>query len=82
MPHLALLMSEAQEPTPSPGETEVRNRLDRLIADLRDAGIPDSVSLRVLMSWAAETAYEGGGYGVAKALTLNALEDILFRASR
>lgn len=82
MPNLAPLLAEAKELVPSPGERDVRDRLDRMIVELREAGIPDSVTLRVMMSWAAEKAYEGGGYGVAKGLTLNALEDLLFRASR
>lgn len=82
MPNLAPLISEAQEPAPSPGESEVRTRLDALSAELKAAGIPDSVALKTIMSWAAQRAYEGGGYGVAKALSLNALEEVLFRASR
>jgi hypothetical protein len=51
-------------------------------AELKAAGIPDSVALKTIMAWAAQRAYEGGGYGVAKALSLNALEEVLFRASR
>lgn len=82
MPYLAPVMPEPQEPAPSPGESEVRARLDALSAELREAGIPDSVALKTILAWAAQRAYEGGGYGVAKALSLNALEEVLFRASR
>jgi hypothetical protein len=79
---VAPLLSVVQGRGPSAAETEMRTRLAQLFTDVRNAGIPDSVALRVMMSWAAEQAYENGGYGAAKALSLNALEELLFRASR
>ena len=81
MPKAASLILEAEDFAPSANECEVRARLDQLIAELRKAGIPETVALRAIMGWAADRAYDSGGYGAAKALSLNALEEVLFRAS-
>jgi hypothetical protein len=71
-----------EDTSPVHDSSELKAGLAQLLETARKSGVPDSVTLRVIMSWTAEQAYEGGGYGVAKALSLNALEEILFRASR
>jgi hypothetical protein len=71
-----------EDTSPAHDDSEIKAGLGHLLEEARKSGLPDSVSLRVIMNWAAEQAYENGGYGVAKALSLNALEEILFRASR
>ena len=82
MPVIAPAKFRIEDPSPSHDSSEIKASLAQLLETARKSGVPDSVSLRVIMNWAAEQAYENGGYGVAKALSLNALEEILFRASR
>ena len=61
---------------------ELRDKLDRLLADARSHGLSDRVVLDAVFSWAADRAYDDGGYPVARAIMLNTLEDVLFREMR
>jgi hypothetical protein len=60
-------------------DLEVGGQLDQLLARMRRLGFTDDVTLEAIFAWAAERAYDAGGYPAARTLMLDALETILMR---